>query len=131
MPEIIRQKGLYKTSFVLCLIAITILSIIPQKEGQDLILPSLFSSGADHHALAYGVAMLLGLASFRRSKVPLFFFLLFYGTLLEIVQIPLPTRSFNPFDILANVAGIFIALWVDSFYQKVLKKRVKLSSPSE
>jgi hypothetical protein len=130
MPAKILPISLFKALFVLCLIVIAVLSVVPHKTGQDLILPSLFSSGADLHALAYAVTMLIGLASFRRSRVSLSVFLLFYGTLLEIIQVLLPTRTFNPFDILANVAGIFIALVFYKFFEKLLDKHLKQRSLS-
>lgn len=125
MPATTRAKTISKTFFFLCLIIITILSLIPQDEGRGLALPRLTSSGADLHALAYAVTMLLGLVFCLRSTVALTFFLLMYGTLLEAVQIVVPTRSFNPLDILANAAGVFFALVLDRFYGKWSDKRVK------
>ena len=47
-----------------------------------------------------------------RSKVLLFFILLLYGMVIELIQhTMLPTRSADPWDIVANAVGILLGIW--------------------
>ena len=61
------------------------------------------------HILAYGVGMFIGL------KLPVKLtgsFVVFWGVLIEFVQYFIPYRSFNFFDIMANISGAVLVLLI-------------------
>ena len=119
----------YKLLFILCLIAITFLSLQPLDADGVVPLPRLTSSAFELHVLAYGVAMLLGLAAFGRILL-LPIALLLYGALLEAIQGLLPSRAMNPFDILANALGIAVALLINLYLRSRRVDRRTTDSPT-
>lgn len=108
-----------KITFFLWLLVITIFSVLPHKdknsEIKDLVKSyQLTPSGFFQHVAAYFIASFLGCLAYRKDGL---WFLLFVGTILfifsnalEIIQIFLPYRTFNIYDILANLSGIGFCL---------------------
>ena len=123
---------IFKISFFACISAITIFSIIPNSNDNSLLLYNflkLTKSGFFLHVNAYFVAFLLSYFAFRKKGLRYIFFLagmiFSYSLFLEIIQIFIPHRSFNVYDILANLSGFVLYLVFVAFYQKRLKyKRV-------
>ena len=103
--------------FVTWIAAIVALSIIPySKNGVAFF--KLTESGMVLHFVGYFVASSLCYWAFRKDTL---FFILFscfsiflFSVVLEIVQLYLPYRVFNPMDIAANALGIFffVAIWM-------------------
>lgn len=59
------------------------------------------------------------------KKLPLFLLLLFYGMVIELIQHTLlPTRSADPWDVVANAAGILLGMW--TAYRWLKAKGLKL-----
>ena len=126
------SRLLFKISFFACISAITIFSIIPNSDYSSLLaynFLNLTKSGFFLHVNAYFLAFLLSYFAFRKKDLRYIFFLagmiFSYSLFLEIIQIFIPHRSFNVYDILANLSGFVLYLVFVAFYQKRLKyKRV-------
>ena len=96
--------------FVTWILAITALSVIPySKDGIASL--KLTESGMILHLVSYFVASSLCYWAFRKDTL---FFILFscfsiflFSVVLEIVQLYLPYRTFNWWDVAANGVGIF------------------------
>jgi len=105
------MKFMKSTIFIVWIVAITILSIIPHANDGEGLSFKLTESGMFLHFGAYFVATALFFWIFRKNT--LFSILIpsstifLYSVVLEIVQVFLPYRTFNPIDIAANASGIF------------------------
>ncbi len=97
----------YTTIFFVSLIAITWLALTPHS-------PRILEQGIDdklQHVTAFGWLMLLANCSFPRASAHLSALaLLGYGILIEVAQYFIPQRTASASDILADLAGIGIAL---------------------
>jgi VanZ family protein len=91
-----------RTVFFLGAAAITVLSLLPQRD-----LPKPGASDKIEHALAYFVLAILGAFAFRerRSLLHLFIFLCAMGGAIELLQAFSPGRSPDPIDAIADGAG--------------------------
>ena len=103
--------------FITWILAITALSVIPYSKNGIASL-KLTESGMILHFVGYFVASSLCYWAFRKDTL---FFILFscfsiflFSVVLEIVQLYLPYRTFNMYDVVANGAGvgIFVIIWV-------------------
>jgi len=92
----------------MALISINTLAFLPNYDD----LPSFVSvSDLLNHTMAFTVLYLL----FERahpnvSTMTRVSLLLFYGIMIEVVQYFLPTRSADPYDVIADSTGIVIAI---------------------
>jgi len=89
---------------VFFLIFIFIFQILPIRSSSQII-------GLDKiiHFIFYFVLMFLfSVNNFSLKRA--FFYSFLYGILMEIVQIPVPTRSCSFYDLLANLGGILTFL---------------------
>jgi len=112
--------------FITWIIAVAVFSFISFPEGNGTSDKWVFSSSrAELHAAAYfiGAFLFYYVLNIRKHK---FLFLVgilvfLFGLLLEIVQIWLPSRSFNPMDIAGNGMGVvaFILIWSVYSYFKL------------
>ena len=103
--------------FVTWIAAIVALSIIPySKNGVAFF--KLTESGMVLHFVGYFVASSLCYWAFRKDTL---FFILFscfsiflFSVVLEVVQLYLPYRTFNWWDVVANLVGIlsFVVMWM-------------------
>jgi VanZ family protein len=120
----ILNSFLYRVVFWLGYITVCITSLInlsltlDQKHlhliAFDLRLDHLLHLGAYFFiCMYYLVGQLKGLKLFEtRSLTKFVLVIVLLATVTEVVQIWVPARAFNPFDILANVTGILIGLVV-------------------
>ena len=99
--------------------AVTVLSVLSYSVSNDLLMSVKFtSSGFVMHGIAYFVVMLLCFLAFGAKDISfvvwagLMIFL--YSVALEVVQLYLPYRTFNVYDVVANGAGvvIFVIVWM-------------------
>ena len=119
--------------YILLIIMIGIMSIIPNAE-LDRVSDTykLFSGGYLFHILAYGLfcffALLYNITYQRHSLVIILLFISVYSIILEVIQYFLPYRTFNLYDILANLIGIAIGLSLFQFYHifSLKHKRIDL-----
>ena len=99
-----------KVLFFVSIAVVTVLSLIqiggegPREKGFD-------SHGYFKHALAYLVTATFGLLGFRQ-KLRIGLFVAIYGALLELVQLWVPGRSFNWWDMAFNVVGVMMAITI-------------------
>jgi len=97
--------------------AITVSSVIPRANDDGMLSLKLTNSGMVMHFVAYFVgSALIYWAHKRHTLFSILFssFTIFlYSVILEIVQLYLPYRTFNPVDIAANGFGVlfFIIIW--------------------
>jgi len=97
---------------------------MPDSTENGLSVPHLTESGFFLHLVAYLSLSALGYWACRHSFIPVFLFVILYSTVLEGVQLYIPYRSFNYWDIVANLVGIFlftVILYLDR------KRRLKLN----
>jgi len=99
-----------------------VLSIIPDDEEYGVDIPKLTESGFFLHLLAYLTAALPGFFAHRSSLIKVVIFLTLYSTFLEWLQRYIPMRSFNYWDIVANLSGIMLAVLVYQFVPQKIKK---------
>lgn len=104
---------IFRFLFILLLIVIGILSVIPGIVQRELTKSfDLSSGGTLFHILAYALLSLLGMinAELQINRFPFWTsgLILIYGSILELIQYFLPYRTFNPYDLLANIIGVSI-----------------------
>ncbi len=100
-----------KLLLIFFLIFIFIFQILPLKSSSDNIL------GIDkivHFSFYFILMFLFSINNFSLKKAFLFSFL--YGVLMEIVQIPVPTRDCSGYDLLANLGGILTFIAIKRFH---------------
>ena len=108
---------LVRAIFVIWIVAITALSIIPYSKN-GIVSLKLTESGMVLHFVGYFVASSLFYWAFRKDTLFSILFSCFsiflFSVFLEIVQLYLPYRTFNPKDIVANALGIFffVVIWL-------------------
>ncbi len=108
--------------FWLSLIAISWLSLLPGDElERSMHIRTMSSSGAYLHIAAYAVLAFLAWLAFDRQYRKAVFLLLVYSGVLEIIQIWIPNRSFNPLDIASNLTGLLLASMMVLIWQKTRK----------
>ena len=105
-------------------LGVLILSVIPNqkifvKQGSLDFDPH----GYFQHFLAYGIGMYIGL-KVNKNKTAMFIVL--FGIFIEIIQYFLPYRSFNLFDILANLSGVIFILIIYSLFLKGEASKVSI-----
>ena len=102
--------------FVIWIIVITALSVIPYSKN-GIASFKLTESGMVLHFVGYFLASSLFYWAYRKDTLFSILFscfsILMFSVVLEIVQLYLPYRTFNPKDIVANALGIgfFIICW--------------------
>ena len=102
--------------------AVASLSVISYPGSKDLFMSvKLTSSGFVMHCIAYFTGMSLCYWAFDRKDIAFIlcsgFLIMLLSVVLEIVQLYLPTRTFNVYDVAANGVGIilFVVIWVMVF----------------
>jgi len=82
--------------------------LIPKKN------PELFQVYGDkiNHIVAFAVMIYLGSHTFSCKKIRLFLYLLFWGIAIEVIQFYLPHRDFSFLDIIADIIGLFLGLFI-------------------
>mgnify|MGYP001437671752 CR=1 FL=1 len=110
--------------FVVWVVAIAILSIIPNSNEVGGLSFKLTESGMVLHFAAYFVGTALAFWVFRKNTlfsilIPGFTIFL-YSVVLGCIQLYLPSRTFNPVDIVANASGIvfFSLVWMVFFSRR-------------
>ena len=115
----IRVKMVLRILFILWVVAVTVLSVLSYSGSIGLLMSiKLTSSGFVVHGVAYFVGMWLCYLAFDRKNISFVLWtgilVLFYSVVLEVVQFYLPYRTFNVYDVVANVSGIlgFVVVWI-------------------
>ena len=112
------NKSVFRILFWLSLATITIASITPQFFPQHINVSPIFSFRLDYvlHFLSYFfLASFLTIWKFSKDKkYRLILFITIFGIILssifEIIQYFLPSRTFNPYDMLCNFSGFLIGI---------------------
>ena len=101
-----------KILFYLCLSLIVFLSIVPQSANSSLLSKMMFTkSGFFQHVFGYFVLSALAWLAFKKNNIWIILAgILILGIVLEIIQYALPTRTFNVYDLLANMMGVFVVV---------------------
>ena len=109
---------LIRIIFLIWILVIAVSSFVPHLNIKGITLICLISSSrVEVHFIAYFIGALLCYYAFKFSGITSIFlsgFLVFlWGVVLEIVQIWIPYRNFNPADMVANALGIvaFVFIW--------------------
>lgn len=112
------NKNVFRILFYLSVATITIASIIPQFFPQRIKISPDFSFRLDYvlHFLSYFfLASFLTIWKFSKDKkYRLILFITIFGiivsSIFEIIQYFLPSRTFNPYDMLCNFSGFIIGI---------------------
>ena len=72
---------------------------------------------SSNHFIAFAFISIIGLFTFRKKKEvkPLIFYLIFLSIILEIFHLIIPERSFQWADLLGNLLGVVIVIFINSF----------------
>ena len=72
---------------------------------------------SSNHFIAFAFISIIGFFTFRKKKevIPLIFYLIFLSIILEIFHIILPERSFQWADLLGNLLGVVIVIFINNF----------------
>ena len=72
---------------------------------------------SSNHFIAFAFISIIGFFTFRKKKevTPLIFYLIFLSIILEIFHIIIPERSFQWADLLGNLLGVVIVIFINSF----------------
>ena len=117
-----------KIAFFSWILLLTAFSALPDSTSVVIQLTSykLTSSGFFLHFFSFFIAAFLCSKAFTQdsiNSVLLSGVLIFlYSILLEVIQIFLPYRTFNYYDIMANFVGISLGMIIFVFYPKFIVK---------
>jgi len=121
MGTFIKSKSsiiLTRIIFLIWILFISVFSFVPYLNTNGTALISLISSSrVEVHFISYFIGALLCYYAFKFSGITSIFLsgfsVFLWGVVLEIVQIWMPYRNFNPADIVANTFGItaFVFIW--------------------
>jgi hypothetical protein len=72
---------------------------------------------SSNHLIAFAFISIIGFLSFRKIKEVklLIFYLIFLSIILEIFHLIIPERSFQWADLLGNLLGVVIVIFINSF----------------
>jgi VanZ family protein len=72
---------------------------------------------SSNHCIAFTFISIIGFLSFRKKKEIklLIFYLIFLSIILEIFHLIIPERSFQWADLLGNLLGVVIVIFINSF----------------
>ena len=123
--NLFRNNTFFKYLFGLGILALAVLTILPDSTETGPTIPHLTESGFFLHLFAYLILTILGYFAYPHRKFIIFSFVSLYSVFMEIVQIFIPYRSFNYWDIVANFTGILLfVLCLALFkYQQLRVKR--------
>jgi len=84
------------------------------KKIQPQITPDFIISS--NHLIAFAFFSIIGFLSFRKKKEakPLIFYLILLSIILEIFHLIIPERSFQWADLLGNLLGVIIVIFINS-----------------
>ena len=117
-----------KIVFITWILLLTIFSVLPSFNSGVIQLTSykLTSSGFFLHLFSFFIAALLCFNAFKHGSFNFVLtsgvLIILYSILLEVIQIFLPYRTFNYFDILANSVGIGLGIIIFVYYPKFMLK---------
>ncbi len=107
--------------------AIAALSVMPYSKNGAASL-KLTGSGMVVHSIAFFVGSCLLYWTLRKDTLFSILFSCFsvfmFGVVLEIVQLYLPYRTFNPIDIAANGFGIFFFVICWAVFKRIRKEEI-------
>ena len=71
---------------------------------------------SSNHFIAFAFISIIGFFTFRKKKEakPLIFYLIFLSIILEIFHLIIPERSFQWADLLGNLLGVIIVIFINS-----------------
>ena len=72
---------------------------------------------SSNHFIAFAFISIIGFFTFRKKKEakPLIFYLIFLSIILEIFHLIIPERSFQWIDLLGNLLGVVIVIFINNF----------------
>ncbi len=113
-----------KPTLLLLTITISTLSLIPGSSSSEAagFSPYVTPNGMVMHVLAYGVWMGVAALAFPDRLWRMALLGLALGAILELIQWPLPYRTFNPVDLAANTVGIGVGMMVWGVGKKVRRE---------
>ena len=71
---------------------------------------------SSNHFIAFAFISIVGFFTFRKKKevIPLIFYLIFLSIILEIFHLIIPERSFQWADLLGNLLGVVIVIFINN-----------------
>ena len=112
--------------FIIWMLAITVLSVLPHSDD-GIVSYTLTGSGMVVHFVGYFVAAGLLYWAYRRDSISFILFsgliIFIFSVVMEIVQLWVPGRTFNPVDIAANGLGIGLFVLLGAVDQRFVKMK--------
>ncbi len=106
----------YRWLWGTAMLAVAIMSLMPyfgtSLAGND----NLFNRGYLWHTAVYAILIVISDKAFPGKTVLWSGVLIVYGVMLEVVQCFLPYRSFNWYDLFANIGGVLIGAFILVLY---------------
>jgi VanZ like family len=94
-------KGLCRVGFVLCILTVTVLSLLPGD-----VVPKVGLSDKVSHFIAYTATAAFGLLGYRTAVLQIAIGVIGLGGAIEIVQIFVPGRSADIIDFIVDIVGV-------------------------
>ena len=71
---------------------------------------------SSNHFIAFAFISIIGFFTFRKKKeiIPLIFYFIFLSIILEIFHLIIPERSFQWADLLGNLLGVVIVIFINN-----------------
>ncbi len=98
-------KGLCRLGFALCVLTVTVLSLLPQA-----VMPKVEISDKLSHFIAYTAIATLGLLGYRAVAMRIALGVIALGGAIEIVQTFVPGRSAEMLDFVVDIGGVAAGL---------------------
>jgi len=112
------------------MLLLTVFSVLPDFKSGDIRLTSykLTSSGFFIHLFSFFIAAFLCSKAFKQGSINFVLLsgilIFLYSILLEAVQVFLPYRTFNYYDILANFVGVALGTIIFGIFTKSTAKQL-------
>jgi VanZ family protein len=98
-------NGLCRGGFALCILTVTVLSLLPQA-----VMPKVGISDKVSHFIAYTAIAAFGLLGYRTAAVRIAIGVIGLGGAIEVGQIFVPGRSAEILDFIADIGGVAAGL---------------------
>jgi VanZ family protein len=101
-------RGVWAAAMAFTMVAVLALALTPPNDK----LGWFPHSDKFEHALAFAVLTVMGRFAWPRALAPVAVAMVVYGVAIEVLQGSFTARTASVADVLADVAGIAIGLWV-------------------
>ena len=102
----------FRILFFMSILTIGYLSIIPAYKIPNIAALNFLSDKLLHALIFFNISILGLLSNYKLSKLMLLTLIFLFGLVIEIIHFYHPYRYFEFADLMANLSGIFLALFI-------------------